>query len=409
MSEKKKILILTADAGFGHRSAANAVAAAIEEKYSDDLSFEIVNPLDDKQTPAFLRDSQADYTKWVRSVPELYRFGYDASDALVPTALMESTLAVLMNETMRNILKKYQPDAILSTYPMYAPVLTTIFHNKRYRVPLFTAITDLSTVHRLWFHRKVDGLLVPNSLVADLATSYSVDPEKITITGIPVNPNVVRETRSKNEIRASLGWTPDIPPVLAVGSKRVERLVDTLNIINHFGGPIQLAVVAGKDEQLLDTLKYFDWHIPAHVYDFVTNVPEMMHAADLIICKAGGLIVTESLACGLPMILIEIIPGQETGNAEYATALGAADIADTPISILEKLSHLLMHDQELLKKRAANAARIGQPRSAYKVATILHDAALNSSPHAALSNRGHRHHLPPTESDAANPSGPWMP
>ena len=103
MSEKKKILILTADAGFGHRSAANAVAAAIEEKYSDDLSYEIVNPLDDKQTPAFLRDSQADYTKWVRSVPELYRFGYDASDALVPTALMESTLAVLMNETMNSL------------------------------------------------------------------------------------------------------------------------------------------------------------------------------------------------------------------------------------------------------------------------------------------------------------------
>jgi 1,2-diacylglycerol 3-beta-galactosyltransferase len=409
MSEKKKILIMTADAGFGHRSAANAVAAAIEEKYSDDLTYEIVNPLDDKQTPAFLRDSQTDYTKWVRSVPELYRFGYDASDALVPTAVMESTLAVLMNETMRNILKKSQPDAILSTYPMYAPVLTSIFHNKRYRVPLFTAITDLSTVHRLWFHRKVDGLLVPNSLVADLATSYGVDPEKITITGIPVNPSVVCDTRSKNEIRAGLGWTPDIPTVLAVGSKRVERLLDTLNIINHFGGPVQLAIVAGKDEQLLDTLKYFDWHIPAHIYDFVNNVPEMMHAADLIICKAGGLIITESLACGLPMILIEIIPGQETGNAEYVTALGAADIAETPISILEKLSHLLMNDQELLKKRAANADRIGQPRSAYKVATIMHDAAMNAAPHMAVSHRGHQHQKFVTETETTPSSGPWMP
>jgi UDP-N-acetylglucosamine:LPS N-acetylglucosamine transferase len=74
---------------------------------------------------------------------------------------------------------------------------------------------------------------VPNSLVADLATSYGVDPEKVTITGIPVHPNVVRESRSKNEIRQELGWTLDIPTVLAVGSKRVERLIDTLNIINH--------------------------------------------------------------------------------------------------------------------------------------------------------------------------------
>jgi len=410
MVDKKKVLIMTADAGFGHRSAANAVAAAIEEKYPDELSYEIINPLDDKRTPAFLRDSQADYTKWVRSVPELYRFGYDASDALVPTALLESSLAVLLNDVMRDILKKTQPDVILSTYPMYAPALTPIFRSKRYRVPLFTSITDLSTVHRLWFHRKVDGCLVPNSLVADLATSYGVDPEKVIITGIPVHPNVVRETRSKNEVRAELGWTPYIPTVLAVGSKRVERMIDTLNIINHFGGPVQLAVVAGKDERLLEEINHFDWHIPAHIYDFVENMPSLMHAADLIICKAGGLIVTESLACGLPMILIDVIPGQETGNAEFATALGAADLAETPIAILENLSHLLQNNQNLLKQRSANAERLGQPRSAYKVAAILHTAVENTPPHAQTSpKKSRRHREQSIQPVLSAESAVWMP
>ena len=283
MNDRKKVLIMTADAGFGHRSAANAVAAAIEEKFADQLSYEIVNPLDDKGTPAFLRDSQADYTKWVRSVHELYKLGYDASDALIPNALMENSLSVLMGDVMRNILRKTQPDVILSTYPLYSAPLTSVFISKRYRVPLFTSITDLSTVHRMWFHRKVDGLLVPNGLVADLATSYRVNPEKITITGIPVHPNVIKDSRAKNEIRAELGWTPDIPTVLAVGSKRVERMVDTLNILNHFGGPLQIVVVCGKDDQLYDELQHFDWHVPAHIYIYVENVPMMMHAADLII------------------------------------------------------------------------------------------------------------------------------
>ena len=41
----KQILILTADAGFGHRSAANAVAAALRETYGDVCAVEIVNPL----------------------------------------------------------------------------------------------------------------------------------------------------------------------------------------------------------------------------------------------------------------------------------------------------------------------------------------------------------------------------
>ena len=411
MADKRKVLILTADAGFGHRSAANAVAAAIEEKYPEDLSVEIANPLDDRRTPGFLRDSQTDYTKWVRNVPELYRFGYDASDALVPTTLLESSLAVLLNDVMRDLLKKSQPDIILATYPMYPPALTPIFRNKRYRVPLYTSITDLSTVHRLWFHRRVDGCLVPNSLVADLATNYGVNPEKVIITGIPVHPNVVRDVRSKNEIRKELGWTENIPTVLAVGSKRVERLIDTLNILNHFGGPIQLAVVAGKDERLLEEIHHFDWHIPAHIYDFVENMPALMHASDLIICKAGGLIVTESLACGLPMILIDVIPGQETGNAEYATALGTADMAETPIEVLENLSHLLLNNQSLLKLHAENATRIGQPRSAYKVAAILHAAIENTPPRSQTNQLKSKRHreiiktLPTSLSD----STVWMP
>ena len=411
MEDFKKVLILTADAGFGHRSAANAVAEAINEKYPDKLTVDIVNPLDDKRTPTFLRDSQTDYTKWVRNVPELYKFGYDASDSYIPTQLVESSLVVLLLDVMRDILEKSRPDVILSTYPLYQSTITTLFHSKKLRVPLFTSITDLSTVHRMWFHRKVDGCLVPNALVADLAMSCGVKPEKVTITGIPVHPNVIRETRNKNEVRKELGWQPDIPTVLAVGSKRVERLVDTLNIINHFGAPVQLAVVAGKDDRFLQEINQFEWHIPAHIYDFVENMPSLMHASDLIICKAGGLIVTESLACGLPMILIDIIPGQETGNAEYVVALGAADMAESPVAVLENMSHLMRNDQLLLKKRAENARHIGQPRSAYKVADILYKSIENTPSRARIypaKRSGHRT-TEPTHEEPAEGQPVWMP
>jgi len=53
MEPRKKILILTADAGFGHRSAALAVESALCERYGDLVETEIVNPLDDKRTPFF--------------------------------------------------------------------------------------------------------------------------------------------------------------------------------------------------------------------------------------------------------------------------------------------------------------------------------------------------------------------
>ena len=372
---QKRFLILTADAGFGHRSAANAIHDALKELYADNIIVEVVNPLDEPGAPEFLRNSQSDYDRWVKNVPELYQFGYEASDRPIPTAILESSLVVLLQETMQVLLGKFRPDVIVITYPAYqAPMHAALRHN-RCRKPFYTVVTDLSTIHRLWFYPKITGCMVPNAHVADLALNHGVDAAKVAITGIPVSPLISYETRTKKVIREELGWRADLTTILAVGSKRVDRLMDTLNVINHFGANLQLAVVAGKDETLYAALSQVEWHIPVYLYDYVENIPAMMNAADLLVCKAGGLIVTEALACGLPMLLIEVIPGQETGNAEYVTAYGAADIAQSPIEVLETLNHLLRNDEALLKKRAENSQLIGKPRSAFDAAAILWQAS----------------------------------
>ena len=119
MPAPKRILILTADAGFGHRSAANAVAAALAELYGDQCQVDIVNPLEDKHVPTFLRDSQSDYDRIVREIPQLYRIGYDASDATVPSFIASRALTVLLYETMCDVVTAYRPDVILTTFPLY--------------------------------------------------------------------------------------------------------------------------------------------------------------------------------------------------------------------------------------------------------------------------------------------------
>ncbi len=366
--EHTRVLILTADAGFGHRSAANAVASALDELYGDRCEVIIANPLEDRRAPFFLRDSQSDYDKLVRSMPELYRFGYDASDASVPAVIVEQALTVLLFEVMRDIMRTYRPDVILTTYPLYQTPLRAVMTVSRLQIPLLVAVTDLATVHRLWFSSSVDLCMVPNPIVRDLALGYGLSPDQILVTGIPVNPEVVREKRDKNEIRRELNWEEDIPTVLAVGSRRVDRLVDTLRVLNHFGQKLQLIIIAGKDEDLFRELKHMEWHVPVKLYEYVHNVPLFMKAADFIVCKAGGLVVTESLACGKPLLLIDVIPGQETGNAEYVIQNGAGDLAREPIEVLETVAHWMGGDQELLKERAVNACNLGKPNAAYDVA-----------------------------------------
>ena len=95
--------------------------------YGDLCETIILNPLEDKRTPFFLRDSQADYDKLVRNVPELYRFGYDAMPVIYRSAVIaEQALTVLLFEVMRDIVRTYKPDAILTTYPLYQAPLRAV-------------------------------------------------------------------------------------------------------------------------------------------------------------------------------------------------------------------------------------------------------------------------------------------
>lgn len=372
----KRILILTADAGFGHRSAANAIAEALAELHPQDCTVEILNPLDHPKTPAVLRESQTDYDRIVRSVPELYKLGYEVSDAPLTSVVMEAALIALLFETMMDILKTHQPDAIVNTYPLYQSVISAVCAIRKCQVPQMTAITDLVTVHRLWFHPRVEYCLVPTEEVRTLALENGMPAERVQLTGIPVHPAILRERRSKAAIRSELGWSPHLITLLVVGSRRVARLPEVLNVFNHSGLPLQFALVAGGDETLHAEWQQTEWHHPAHIYSFVNNMPTLMHAADCIVCKAGGLVVTESLAAGLPLLLVDVLPGQEEGNAAYVEKTSAGELLKDPVHALETLCHWLEQDGALLAEHAANACQAGKPDAAYRAAELAYSLRL---------------------------------
>lgn len=388
-SSPRKILVLTADAGFGHRSAAKAVAAALQEQHGTQCEVEIANPLDDPRVPDWLRDSQFDYDRLVREAPKLYRLSYEAADIGVVSSLIDGALTLMLFEPLRDLVKQFRPDAIVTTYPLYQAPLTAVNVVRKVRIPWLTVVTDLVDVHRLWFHKQTDVCLVPTEAVRDQALQHEMVKSQISISGIPVHPNVVREMRDQATIRAELGWQTGIPTFLVVGSKRVGNLRQVLNALNHSGLRLQLAIVAGGDDELFQHIQDNDWHIPTHVYNFVTNLPIMMHAADGIVCKSGGLIVSESIACGLPMLLIDVLPGQEEGNARFVVGNGAGVWAQDPISALEAVYHWVKDGGVLLAEYAQQSRKLGHPRAAYTVAEYAWQAA-QKGPVSWRDEVGHR-------------------
>lgn len=371
----RRILILTADYGFGHRSASLAIQAALQHEYGSQVVTEIVNPIDFSSTPSFLRKEQERYDQRVRQTPRLYKLGYDIGDLSVTTSVVESSMIVMLYESVRKALTSFQPDAIVTTYPLYLSPLSSIFTIDRKCVPLHTVVTDMATVPQMWFNPVSDLTLVPTPIVQDLALKNGLKPEDVRITGIPVHPNVVLETRPKAEIRAELGWDPGLATVLVVGSKRVRNLTESLHVLNHANLPIQLCIVAGGDQELYAELERTKWHTTTHLYNRVSNIPTMMHAADAIICKAGGLITSEALACGLPILYIDVIQGQETGNAEIVIQNKAGELASSPVETLVTLFHWLDHDRALLAERAEAARQLGKPQAAFDIARLAWEAS----------------------------------
>jgi UDP-N-acetylglucosamine:LPS N-acetylglucosamine transferase len=155
-------------------------------------------------------------------------------------------------------------------------------------------------------------------------------------------------------------------------------LYESLHVLNHSGLSLQLVVVAGGDDDLYHRFQQTEWHQETHLYNFVTNMATLMRAADCVMGKAGGLTVTEALACGLPIILINVIPGQETGNADYVVNGNAGDFARDPMEVLEVMCHWLEKEGELYKARSQNAHSLGRPRAAYDVAELVWTAANNN-------------------------------
>jgi 1,2-diacylglycerol 3-beta-galactosyltransferase len=368
LANKKRILILVADAGLGHRRAAEAIAAVLEGQYSQQCTAEIANPMGDERVPSGLRDSQSDYDQLVKQTPRLYELGYQASDAAVPSALLEGVLTVALFVAVRDLVREYQPDVVVTTYPLYQSPHQAVCLVSRHHVPLLTVVTDLATVHRMWFSQAAARVLVATQAVYDLAIKAGLPRDKVRITGIPVSPDIVWEKRAPSAIRAELGWRPDLTTLLVVGGKRVKRLDSILHVLNHSGMPLQLVVVAGGDDAFYEQLQRTEWHLATHLYNFVTSLPTMMRAADCILCKAGGLTVTESLACGLPLLLVDVLPGQEVGNAEYVVQGGAGELAEDPATVLAVLYHWLDQGGRLLAERARHARLLGRPCAAFRAA-----------------------------------------
>ena len=371
MEISRKVLIFTLDAGFGHRKAAKAIADALSYEYSNTIQCKVINPLKEDGMSAILQKSQKYYDESSRNHRSVYKTAYETINYYPVSLFADQVVTQLLIREVLEALIQEKPDGIISTFPILNTPVRRVLELLHLHIPFYSVVTDLENVHRLWFHQGPDKYFVASEQLKNQAIKIGVRHEKVFVSGIPVDIRIPCENRNQKTIRQKLGWLSDLPTVVAIGSKRVNGLYDKMIAVDECGLPIQSCVVTGGDDELFKRLSTREWKNPTHCFNYMENVPELLMASDILITKAGGLITSEGLACGLPMLLIDSISGQETGNVNYILSKGAGILTETNQELQKNLQRLLINDQKILHIYAEKSRMAGKPDAAFMIAQMI--------------------------------------
>lgn len=374
MKSKPRVLLLSASSGAGHVRAAQALEKAFASR--GDCNVEHIDAIH-YVSKLFQRIYDKTYISMVRRAPELMGVLYERTDQPWQHARRRLALDRLNTAPMIRLLKRVEPDLCVATHFLPAEIIAWLIAKRKLRARNAIVVTDYD-VHAMWLCRTVDRYYVAIDEAAEYLARVGVPPEKLRISGIPVDPLFAKPIE-RAESRRALGLDPAATLILVsaggYGVGPVEQLVSSLVAIER---PWQIVAIAGKAEKVrkrLEEISRRAGKLPSGAarlcpVGFTTDMDKYMAAADLLVGKAGGLTTSEALARGLPMALIEPIPGQEQRNADHLLEAGAAIRCNNLPAAAWKIARLLDDPERLGRMRDA-ARRMAKPDAA---ATIAEDA-----------------------------------
>jgi len=363
------ILIVHASLGSGHISAAEALSAAFRRHGRDTVVVDIL----DYASPVLRVALNQYFKQTTERGQQLYRLLYSRSDAEdVEEAFSSNKLLTTLERPFlsqfEQLVSDLKPEAVISVHPIPGHVLA---HNKErgdFEQPLYVVVTDFMA-HATWLVPGVTRYFVPGDLTERILLNRGVPRDHIAVTGIPV-----RLEMTEHKDTAEVRQRHDLPvdrPVIALfgGGLDVERVRLMVNQLLEGQTPGMLVVVAGRNESLEEALADIGGgpHMGLRVLGMIDYVDDLIAASDLVIGKSGGLTVSEVMARGTPMIIIDPVPGQEEWNADAVAGAGAGIQLRMPETVPPAALYLLSQP-ERLRQMGQQARQIGRPRAALAVA-----------------------------------------
>ncbi len=370
--KKKCIALLSASAGQGHKQAAEALVAAAGDL---DLPLELTHTDILDLTPPLFRKMYAEFQfAVVDQSPELWGFLFKKTELSGLPGRKPPLLKLFDRLNYKKylaFLRETKPDAIVATHFLPFAAISEELARASWTTPVYCVTTDFY-LHSLWASPQVARYYLPSEEASFILGSHGIDRRRMRVTGIPVMPKF-RTKQGKERARSRLRLPGERFTVLLLsggyGTGIIEAVIASLP--RELTRDLTLLVVCGKNKKLYEACRQMRFPAGAEVrlYEFVTFIDQLMDASDLLITKAGGLTLSESLAKALPMLLFDPVPGQEGRNASYIVEQGAGLQAFSAPQLQYKLGELI-NSRRKLEKMSKAAALISHPDASE---TILRD------------------------------------
>ena len=356
-----RTLILAAGVGAGHNQAASAVEAAFAAvPYVDHT--ERVDILE-TTNEVFNKLYDDGYFTLVSEVPWLVGWGYDSLDTPFNLAPMVSWWDQMNTTSLVRSIRDFNPDLVICTHFLPARLVALMLARRQLQAALTVVTTDYD-FQGLWLTSPFNLFFVSREETREFMASIGVPRDRIQASGIPVRPGLADPVDGA-EVRKRFDLDPELPVVLiSAGASGGNYMLNVLRQVRRSEQKFQAVIVCGRNEELRGQVNDLVGRLPDRfrVLGYTTEMADLMRISSLFVGKPGGLSSSECMAAGLPMVIINPIPGQEVRNADYLVEEGAAVRCNYATTVGYKLDSLLA-DPERLRMMAANARRIGRPNA----------------------------------------------
>ena len=357
-----KILIISSDTGGGHRSAAVALTEGLQRIWQgQSVAVRVIKAVEESH---HITTKMVKGYNWIlRHKQGWMKYLYWAMNRFRP-----ETREFFQRRCIgfcRDAFEKWCPHVVVSVHPMTQHIFGRILRelNLQDQIPLVTVVTDpCYGFWKGWACDDVSLYLVANDDARRQLIDYGVSEEKIKISGLPLHPKFkeVTEADAQNARRA-YGLDPDKFTVFVnagwIGGGNIPAIFREL-VRGELD--VQAIFLAGKNEDLRKEAEELakTARFPVKVIGYSDDVEKLMHSANVMVSKLGGLTTFEALACRLPIIADAITPPmpQEAGTVNLISKRGAGILLEKASDIVPVIRSLTGNSIRYRDMKAATAA-----------------------------------------------------